>query len=247
MPTRRTLRGADRTPLGGDHDVLSLRSELRRPLRRARARRQRRARARARPLRDRRAPDRLRHPDRLAARARLDGRPPADVRAARRAHAPRDVGARASGRATSIRLPGAVPAAVGAVGCLVRHRQGQRAQRQRGPHRPWRPGGSGRRRRARLAAGVGQWLPAARCAAVTRASRCIQVATATRWEMWIDRRYVPAGYGWSFPAADELRIGVGSCPPPLPCQGHTELLAEDLGRDPVRYQGNWISQAARGD
>src|SRR5918912_606710 len=27
-------------------------------------------------------------------------------------------------------------------------------------------------------------------------------------EIWIDRRYVPAGYGWSFPARDELRIGV---------------------------------------
>src|SRR3954449_10459461 len=29
-------------------------------------------------------------------------------------------------------------------------------------------------------------------------------------EIWIDRRYVPAGYGWSFPARDEVRIGVGS-------------------------------------
>src|SRR5918996_5275026 len=28
-------------------------------------------------------------------------------------------------------------------------------------------------------------------------------------EIWIDRRYVPAGYGWSFPARDEVRIGVG--------------------------------------
>ena len=32
-------------------------------------------------------------------------------------------------------------------------------------------------------------------------------------EIWIDRRYVPAGYGWSFPAGDELRIGVGSFDP----------------------------------
>ncbi len=32
-------------------------------------------------------------------------------------------------------------------------------------------------------------------------------------EVWIDRRYVPAGYGWSFPARDELRIGVGSFDP----------------------------------
>ena len=29
-------------------------------------------------------------------------------------------------------------------------------------------------------------------------------------ELWIDRSYVPAGYGWSFPADDEVRIGVGS-------------------------------------
>src|SRR3954452_21541641 len=32
-------------------------------------------------------------------------------------------------------------------------------------------------------------------------------------EVWIDRSYVPAGYGWSFPAGDELRIGVGSFDP----------------------------------
>src|SRR2546423_505245 len=32
-------------------------------------------------------------------------------------------------------------------------------------------------------------------------------------EIWIDRRYVPAGYGWSFPARDELRIGVRSFDP----------------------------------
>jgi flavin-dependent dehydrogenase len=32
-------------------------------------------------------------------------------------------------------------------------------------------------------------------------------------EIWIDRRYVPAGYGWSFPADDEVRIGVGSFDP----------------------------------
>jgi flavin-dependent dehydrogenase len=29
-------------------------------------------------------------------------------------------------------------------------------------------------------------------------------------EIWIDRRYVPAGYGWSFPAKGEQRIGVGA-------------------------------------
>ena len=32
-------------------------------------------------------------------------------------------------------------------------------------------------------------------------------------EVWIDRSYVPAGYGWSFPADGEVRIGVGSFDP----------------------------------
>jgi flavin-dependent dehydrogenase len=64
-------------------------------------------------------------------------------------------------------------------------------------------------------------------------------------EIWIDRRYVPAGYGWSFPARDELRIGVGSFDPRFHVRATTELLAEDLGRERVRYQGNWIPHELR--
>jgi flavin-dependent dehydrogenase len=64
-------------------------------------------------------------------------------------------------------------------------------------------------------------------------------------ELWIDRRYVPAGYGWSFPAGDELRIGVGSFDPRFHVRKTTELLAEDLGEDRVRYQGNWIPHKLR--
>ncbi|MEX2108097.1 MAG: NAD(P)/FAD-dependent oxidoreductase [Solirubrobacterales bacterium] len=64
-------------------------------------------------------------------------------------------------------------------------------------------------------------------------------------EVWIDRRYVPAGYGWSFPARGELRIGVGSFDPRFHVRDTTELLAEDLGRDRVRYQGNWIPHKLR--
>lgn len=64
-------------------------------------------------------------------------------------------------------------------------------------------------------------------------------------ELWIDRRYVPAGYGWSFPARDELRIGVGSFDPRFHVRRTTELLAEDLGSDRVRYQGNWIPHKLR--
>jgi menaquinone-9 beta-reductase len=64
-------------------------------------------------------------------------------------------------------------------------------------------------------------------------------------EIWIDRRYVPAGYGWSFPASGEQRIGVGSFDPRFHVKDTTVLLAEDLERPPVRYQGNWIPHKLR--
>jgi flavin-dependent dehydrogenase len=64
-------------------------------------------------------------------------------------------------------------------------------------------------------------------------------------EVWIDRGYVPAGYGWSFPAGDELRIGVGSFDPRHHVKEPTVRLAQDLKRDTVRYQGNWIPHALR--
>ena len=64
-------------------------------------------------------------------------------------------------------------------------------------------------------------------------------------EIWIDRRYVPAGYGWRFPARDEQRIGVGSFDPRFHVKDTTVLLAEDLERPPVRYQGNWIPHELR--
>jgi menaquinone-9 beta-reductase len=64
-------------------------------------------------------------------------------------------------------------------------------------------------------------------------------------EIWIDRRYVPAGYGWRFPARDEERIGVGSFDPGFRIKDTTVLLAEDIDRPPVRYQGNWIPHKLR--
>jgi menaquinone-9 beta-reductase len=64
-------------------------------------------------------------------------------------------------------------------------------------------------------------------------------------EIWIDRRYVPAGYGWSFPARDEVRVGVGSFDPRFHVKDTTVLLARDLERDAVRYQGNWIPHKLR--
>jgi flavin-dependent dehydrogenase len=64
-------------------------------------------------------------------------------------------------------------------------------------------------------------------------------------EIWIDRSCVPAGYGWSFPADQEVRIGVGSFDPRYHVKEPTMRLAQDLKADTVRYQGNWIPHALR--
>ena len=66
-----------------------------------------------------------------------------------------------------------------------------------------------------------------------------------RLELWIDRDVVPAGYGWSFPAADELRIGVGSFDPGFHVKRPTVELAERLEVPPDGYQGNWIPHRLR--
>ena len=64
-------------------------------------------------------------------------------------------------------------------------------------------------------------------------------------ELWIDRSYVRAGYAWSFPAGGELRVGVGSFEPRHHVKDQTVTLAGDLGVPPVRYQGNWIPHRIR--
>jgi flavin-dependent dehydrogenase len=69
--------------------------------------------------------------------------------------------------------------------------------------------------------------------------------SGTDMEIWIDRSYVPAGYGWSFPAGSEVRIGVGSFDPRFHVREPTERLAGDLNAPAVRYQGNWIPHALR--
>ena len=69
--------------------------------------------------------------------------------------------------------------------------------------------------------------------------------SAEELEIWIDRSYVPAGYSWSFPARDEVRVGVGSFDPRFHVKEPTVRLADDLGVDAVRYQGNWIPHRLR--
>jgi flavin-dependent dehydrogenase len=64
-------------------------------------------------------------------------------------------------------------------------------------------------------------------------------------ELWIDRDVIRAGYGWSFPAGEEVRVGVGSFDPHDHVKDPTVRLASDLRRDAVRYQGNWIPHRLR--
>jgi flavin-dependent dehydrogenase len=64
-------------------------------------------------------------------------------------------------------------------------------------------------------------------------------------ELWLDPRYVAPGYGWSFPARDELRIGVGSFDPRVHVKQPTLQLAADVEADAVRFQGNWIPHRLR--
>ncbi len=64
-------------------------------------------------------------------------------------------------------------------------------------------------------------------------------------EIWIERDVVPAGYGWSFPADDELRVGVGSFDPHFHVKQPTVELAQRLEVPSVRYQGNWIPHRLR--
>ena len=64
-------------------------------------------------------------------------------------------------------------------------------------------------------------------------------------EVFINRRYVPAGYGWSFPADDEVRVGVGSFDPHFPVRHTTDLLADDIEVGKSAYQGNWIPHRLR--
>ncbi len=64
-------------------------------------------------------------------------------------------------------------------------------------------------------------------------------------EIWIEREIVPAGYGWSFPADGELRVGVGSFDPYHHVKQPTIELAERLDLPAERYQGNWIPHRLR--
>jgi flavin-dependent dehydrogenase len=81
-----------------------------------------------------------------------------------------------------------------------------------------------------------------------RLSRALEVhphAPGHEMEIWVKRSYVPAGYGWSFPADGELRVGVGSYDPHYHVKEPTVRLAADTDVDAVRFQGNWIPHKIR--
>lgn len=81
-----------------------------------------------------------------------------------------------------------------------------------------------------------------------RLSRGLEVHPAgagPELELWIDPRYIRAGYAWSFPARDEMRVGVGSFWPSHHVKEPTVRLAGDLQLPADGYQGNWIPHQLR--
>src|SRR5262249_43308942 len=64
-------------------------------------------------------------------------------------------------------------------------------------------------------------------------------------EVLPDAGYVRAGYSWSFPAGDEVRVGVGSFDPRPSVKEPTVRLAGDRGLPPEGFQGNWIPHKMR--
>ena len=81
-----------------------------------------------------------------------------------------------------------------------------------------------------------------------RLSRGLEVhpgGSGEELELWIDPKYARAGYAWSFPARDELRVGVGSFWPERHVKEPTVRLAGDLGLPADGYQGNWIPHQLR--
>jgi flavin-dependent dehydrogenase len=82
-------------------------------------------------------------------------------------------------------------------------------------------------------------------ATLSRGLEVHPAGTADDLELWLDTRYVTPGYSWSFPAGDEVRVGVGSFDPRVHVKDPTVQLVADVGREPQGYQGNWIPHRLR--
>ena len=77
------------------------------------------------------------------------------------------------------------------------------------------------------------------------ASRCTPGAPATSSRSGSTAATSPRVTAGASRLPDEVRVGVGSFDPRFHVKDTTVLLAEDTGRDPVRYQGNWIPHKLR--
>jgi flavin-dependent dehydrogenase len=82
-------------------------------------------------------------------------------------------------------------------------------------------------------------------AAISRGLEVHPDGSGTDLEVWIDRSLVRHGYAWSVPAADHLRVGVGSYEPRHHVKEPTRDIAGRLGLDTGRYQGNWFPHRLR--
>jgi menaquinone-9 beta-reductase len=64
-------------------------------------------------------------------------------------------------------------------------------------------------------------------------------------DVWVDRSLAPRGFAWRVPAGAEERIGVGSYEPRHHVREPTEDLAQRLGAEAERWQGNWFPHSLR--
>ncbi len=64
-------------------------------------------------------------------------------------------------------------------------------------------------------------------------------------DVWVQRSLVRRGYGWRVPAGGQARVGVASYAPADHVRQPTVELAERLGLEAVRYQGNWFPHRLR--
>src|SRR4051812_33029997 len=96
--------------------------------------------------------------------------------------------------------------------------------------------------RRHLAAGANVQPPEARL------SRGLEVhpdGSGADLELWLDPAYVRAGYSWSFPADHGLGVGGGSFEPHDRVKEPRVRLAQDVDVPAVRFQGNWIPHRLR--
>lgn len=64
-------------------------------------------------------------------------------------------------------------------------------------------------------------------------------------DVWVERGLARRGFAWRVPAGREARIGIGSYDPRQHVKEQTVELAERLGAQAVRYQGNWFPHRLR--